>query len=65
MNLQELFNETMGLHGGHEETKHFEIVAWNGKERVKLLLDGIDDAKKVIVLVAEDFYQDKMHSKGN
>jgi len=36
----------------------YKIVVWNGKERVQLKLDGIDDATKTIVLVAEDFYQD-------
>jgi len=31
----------------------FEIVAWNGKERVPLVLDGIDHERKVIVLTTE------------
>jgi len=31
----------------------YKIVAWNGKERVPLVLDGIDHEKKVIVLTTE------------
>jgi len=59
MNLQDLVNQmTCRSHDFEPEEADYEIVAWNGKERVKLSLDGIDRLNKVIVLITEDFYQE-------
>src|SRR5690348_383532 len=54
MNLQDFVNEmTSRSHDFEPDEGGFQIVAWNGKERVPLVLDGIDYEKKVIVLTTE------------
>jgi hypothetical protein len=58
MNLQDFINDmtTKTNHDYEPEEAEYKIVLWDGERRRELVLDGIDDATKAIVLVCEDFY---------
>jgi len=54
MTLQDFINDLSNSpHDFEPREAEYTIVAWNGKKRVPLVLDGIDHEKKVIVLTTE------------
>jgi hypothetical protein len=48
--VQDFFNDTLSAETmDHAEVNHFELVLWDGSERVPLIIEGIDYAKQTIV----------------